>query len=310
MIVGFVLAAFVLGFGSGGAGTRAITPVATIRTLPSPRSLVAAGGAVWYVTPTGVQRVDPAANKVSATVPSPPIAAPASLRARASLGGELRRERGAQDRSGHEQGRGDIKSGPNPAGVAATAAAVWVTNHRGGTVSRIDPITNTVVATVKVGRPGHPVRSRSPPRSVMSGGRLEHLGPRANRRSDKPGEGAGGIPIGCIAVRHDHRCRADALGLGLRRDADHHPGRSPNKQGRERCPSRRCQRRCRHPGREGMVWRRRRTDRIGLPMPPTARAPRVEETCADRGTHRPTRPPRSVRTPEGIRVGLAHRPNG
>ena len=44
--------------------------------------------------------------------------------------------------------------GDNPLEVAVGEGSVWVTNYLDGTVSRIDPATNRVVATLEVGR--HP----------------------------------------------------------------------------------------------------------------------------------------------------------
>lgn len=47
-----------------------------------------------------------------------------------------------------------IEVGINPEGIAVTDDAVWVANHRGGDVTRIDPVTNRVVASVTVGPKG------------------------------------------------------------------------------------------------------------------------------------------------------------
>lgn len=153
--LGITAAAVAVGCGNGSPDTRAIKPVATIATLSSPRSLVTIGGAIWYVTPTGVQRVDPATSKVAATIsiPSdccPSIAAGAGAIWVASFDENVVR----RIHPATNQIQATIKIGPNPAGIAATDAAVWVTNHRGGTVSRIDPPTNKIVATIKVGPTG------------------------------------------------------------------------------------------------------------------------------------------------------------
>jgi YVTN family beta-propeller protein len=45
-----------------------------------------------------------------------------------------------------------IQVGDGPVDVAAGAAGVWVANSRDGTVSRIDPHTNEVVATIRLGK--------------------------------------------------------------------------------------------------------------------------------------------------------------
>lgn len=44
-----------------------------------------------------------------------------------------------------------IPVGKAPFGIAASAEAIWVSNYLDGSVSRIDPITNAVVATIPVG---------------------------------------------------------------------------------------------------------------------------------------------------------------
>ncbi|MGL6280110.1 MAG: BTAD domain-containing putative transcriptional regulator, partial [Gaiella sp.] len=44
-----------------------------------------------------------------------------------------------------------VRVGANPFGVAVGSGSVWVANHESGTVSRVDPATNTVVATIETG---------------------------------------------------------------------------------------------------------------------------------------------------------------
>jgi YVTN family beta-propeller protein len=44
-----------------------------------------------------------------------------------------------------------IRVGDDPLGIAVREGAVWVANHASGTVSRIDPKTGKVVATIGVG---------------------------------------------------------------------------------------------------------------------------------------------------------------
>ena len=48
----------------------------------------------------------------------------------------------------------EIPTGLNPEGISVTDSAVWVANHRAGTVTRIDPTTNEPVATIQVGPAG------------------------------------------------------------------------------------------------------------------------------------------------------------
>jgi len=44
-----------------------------------------------------------------------------------------------------------IRVGPQPEGIATTPGAIWVVNKGGPSVSRIDPATNKVVATIPIG---------------------------------------------------------------------------------------------------------------------------------------------------------------
>lgn len=44
-----------------------------------------------------------------------------------------------------------VPVGTDPFGVAVGSGSVWVSNHQSGTISRVDPLTNTVVATITTG---------------------------------------------------------------------------------------------------------------------------------------------------------------
>jgi YVTN family beta-propeller protein len=49
-----------------------------------------------------------------------------------------------------------IPVGADPVAVAVGGGSVWVTNYLDGTVSRVDPTMNEVVATIEVGpHPDH-----------------------------------------------------------------------------------------------------------------------------------------------------------
>ena len=61
----------------------------------------------------------------------------------------------------------EIEVGANPEGLLVTDDAVWVANHRGGSISQIDPATNAVVATL-VGPDG----PAGPKGIIMLGGDL------------------------------------------------------------------------------------------------------------------------------------------
>ncbi|HSS74485.1 MAG TPA: BTAD domain-containing putative transcriptional regulator [Gaiellaceae bacterium] len=112
-----------------------LDPSGRVRALiPVPYTLdtaIAVGaGAVWATVGSGIVRIDPARNAITAAIPV------------------------AQATSG----------GPSPTAIAATDDAVWVANRfvgsregkfgvsgKRGTVSRIDPVTNAVAATITVG---------------------------------------------------------------------------------------------------------------------------------------------------------------
>ena len=122
-----------------------------------------AAGALWVMTPTGVVRVDPATRRVVTRVPH------AFNFEEASSGGWIAGDASAiwvTDYVRNELLRIDpatnsviatIMVGPNPAGVAVGGGAVWVANHHGRSVSKIDPATNRVVATIPVGDQTAPV---------------------------------------------------------------------------------------------------------------------------------------------------------
>jgi YVTN family beta-propeller protein len=122
-----------------------------------------AAGALWVMTPTGVARVDPATRRVVARV------AHTFNFQEAISGGWIDGDAGAvwvTDYVRDELLRIDpatnsvvatIMVGPNPAGVAVGGGAVWVANHHGRSVSKIDPATNRIVATIPIGDQTAPV---------------------------------------------------------------------------------------------------------------------------------------------------------
>ena len=137
--------------------TGAIT--ATIKTGigNSEGSIVAGAGSVWLMTDAKgtLARFDPATNTVVAEI----YVADGIVRARVRRGRGVGDEHRAQHRS-----RASIRStnlvvetipvGKAPRFIAAGGGAVWTLNQGDGSVSRIDPKTNKVVATIEVGVPG------------------------------------------------------------------------------------------------------------------------------------------------------------
>ena len=99
--------------------------VATVQVGNLPRAVAAGYGAVWIgnVGDGTVSRIDPATNRVTATIPLDP--SPQAF-------------------------------GSQPSGIAAGVGAIWVasgiTGADHGTIARIDPETNQVVATIDVER--------------------------------------------------------------------------------------------------------------------------------------------------------------
>ena len=71
-----------------------------------------------------------------------------------------------------------IEVGSGPLGVAVGAGSVWVANHCDGTVSRIDPKTGHVVATIKTG---------FFPKWLAIGNRFAWVGVSATREWQTPG---------------------------------------------------------------------------------------------------------------------------
>jgi YVTN family beta-propeller protein len=74
-----------------------------------------------------------------------------------------------------------IRVGEAPGAVAVDGSSVWVANSGDGTVSRIDPASNRVIATVHVG--GHPTRLTADAGAVWvtSPGRMQWIDPGTNQ---------------------------------------------------------------------------------------------------------------------------------
>ena len=189
--------------------------VAVSIDLPYATGIAELDGAIWVTTATGVSRIDPATNKVTATI---------------QLGkgavGELAWLSGSKDGlwvSDYEtstvyridpstrQILATIPVGLNPEGIVATPDGVWVANHHDGTVSRIDPTTNAVVATVHVTKDGNngPQPIASGLGSIWVGSpnntSVDRIDPATNQVQAKvydpwPGEACGGFAIATGAV--------------------------------------------------------------------------------------------------------------
>ena len=111
-------------------------------------------GAVWATeTNLGyVDRINPKLNKVRRRIRIPGALSPANLRYAAGavwVGAQVGRKIFRIDV--HTNRVTSIRVGNGPRGLAATPTGVWVANRLSGTVTRIDPRTRKVVATIRVG---------------------------------------------------------------------------------------------------------------------------------------------------------------
>ena len=139
------------------AGVKPLKPLATVATAlqPGQLSMVATDDSIWIDTAKGVQRIDPKANAVVATILMPRqfgiglAAAAGSVWATDFDKNVVTRIDPATNKVVET-----IAVGAGPQDLTFANGALWVGNKHGGSVSRIDPTTNMVVATVKVGLPG------------------------------------------------------------------------------------------------------------------------------------------------------------
>ena len=134
------------------AGGLHVTARISVEGRPNIGSLAVGEGSVWVRTaPDQVFRIDPAANRVTATIRV----------GRGRVGWVIVGE-GAVWVSNYDANTvsridprtnavtATIGVGAAPTGLAITPGAVWVANHHANSVSRIDPASNQVVATIPV----------------------------------------------------------------------------------------------------------------------------------------------------------------
>lgn len=141
--------------------------VATIPVGPNPTSVAIDATGVWVTNwyDNTVSRIDPVSNTVL-SVNSYGIAQNAAPEAIAAGFGSLWVSVGKYDETGMPSLPGfvirvdpltgsaigpPIAVGRAPLAIAPSAEGIWVSNSLDGTVSRIDPLTNQVVATIPVG---------------------------------------------------------------------------------------------------------------------------------------------------------------
>lgn len=135
---------------------RTVEPEAVIELRGRSGGLAATDDAIWASTESGIARVDPDTNAVVEVIETDDGRVPfaigfGSIWTTVYDSGELKRY---DMTSGSHIETIDLGDGVLAAGVAVTEDAVWVASHHGGTVIRVDPIENAVVAEVSVGRLG------------------------------------------------------------------------------------------------------------------------------------------------------------
>src|SRR6266508_5474251 len=126
---------------------RTVEPEARIE-LPAAGRLAFAGvGRVWLGTANGVAFVDPLTNEATEVVN---VGHDVGLAVGFGSLWLTDFDRNLVERRDPVSGAvvAEIEVGTNPGHAVVTDDAVWIANHRAGTVSRIDPATNREIATI------------------------------------------------------------------------------------------------------------------------------------------------------------------
>lgn len=191
-------------------------------------TLLAVDDAVWAFDWTGVTRIDPATNQVVRfTLKAADGSERPSVFGAVGFGSIWVGDFDKDEVRRYDENSGDLTiavSVAKPEGLVVAGDSVWVTNHRTGSVSRIDPATNLVVATVELGREG----ASGPERIIAAGGNIwtgipnelavGGIDPETNQPLGLIKVQAPGIPCGDIGV-HDDRLYvsgcADARALAV-----------------------------------------------------------------------------------------------
>jgi YVTN family beta-propeller protein len=159
------------------AARHSTAVIAKIAVPPDFYDLRAGLGAVWVLNPneqtySTLREIDPSTNRVVATHQLDSSAGGFAVGAGAiwvAMYYDNIVER--IDTSGQVVAR--IKVGLQPQWTHVAFNSVWVSNHHGRSVSRIDPNTNTVIATIPA---GDPHTFRSGPQDITSDGRYVYVG--------------------------------------------------------------------------------------------------------------------------------------
>lgn len=157
----------------------------TVFSAPVPTSgtVGVGGGAVWVVDRQGMDaadpdkaalvRIDPATGKITARVPGVFGASIAATDdgvwvASAATDRLIRVSLDGKRVTAITTAPASMGDDVYPYGVMATADGIWVANHHSGTIGRIDPRTNALVASVRWGEPG----GGGPTHLAANGGRV------------------------------------------------------------------------------------------------------------------------------------------
>jgi DNA-binding beta-propeller fold protein YncE len=157
---------------------RAATPTvtATIATPGPPGGLAATDTSIWSSGRGQLSRIDPTTNTLALALPFDTLPwlafGDGSLwldSPRPAVGGDATTVTRADPVTGAPQAT--IGVGAAPTGFGFTPGAVWVANHHDGTVSRINPQTNTQVAVIAIEKPsiGGPQAVLGTPEGVWVG---------------------------------------------------------------------------------------------------------------------------------------------
>lgn len=136
---------------------RLVTPTAVVHLGTGVSSISVGPTGIWAVTEAGIVRIDPATNTVAASYPMLQTAngygiavTPTTLWVNDFDNDRIYRLDPATGRR-----LATIKAPPDPNFLVVANGALWVANHRSGSISEIDAATNTVVKTVTVGPTGY-----------------------------------------------------------------------------------------------------------------------------------------------------------
>ena len=170
---------------SRGSTRRRNTVVQTIAVGNGPVGIAYAAGSIW-VANTGdgtITRIDADSGKPTKTLPiaATELAFGAGTLWASDSDGE---PRGAHRSDDREASCRRSRSGTAPPGIAFGSGAAWVANSLDGTVSRIDPATNSVAATIPTGN-GPTAVAVERARRLGEQPVRRHAG--ADRSADEPG---------------------------------------------------------------------------------------------------------------------------